>query len=299
MKKLGVALSGGGIKSFSQVPILKAMLERHININYISGTSMGSVIAALYASGMSIDELSIEILELEKIIVDRKLFRKISPKLLPFSKERIKGGFIDGEILEELIIELFQRQGVKMMSDVKIPLAIPAVDIISGRLVVFVSHPEKFKALDDSWIIISDAELSKAVRASCSFPLVIGGLEMEDMMLIDGGVMMNLPLQLLEAYNAETTVGITMHSCEVYDSESNFFTLVTRILDIQRKQMDQELLSKADLIINVPLDNVQIFDVGRGLDSFIEGQRVVKQGINDLENLVYKKPWYKSLFKSS
>lgn len=274
--KLGLALSGGGIKSYAQLPILKTMDEINLEIDVVSGTSMGSAIGALLASGVDINEMYDLALDIEKKLHDTKLFMKPSPKLLPFHKDKIKGGYVDGQVLEDIFESVLDQYGVHHISDVKIPIAIPSVDLRSGKVVVFVSHPELFNA-DPSWDVISDISLAKAVRASCSFPLVISALEYEDYLLVDGGVKMNLPSLLLKAYDTKDILAITMTSGAGFEEEDSFFAIANRIYDLMVESYDETMEDHVDLMINVPIGDVWVFELGEGMRVIDEGEVVAKK----------------------
>ncbi|UPU38353.1 patatin-like phospholipase family protein [Erysipelothrix sp. Poltava] len=92
MNKIGLALSGGGVKSISQLPVIRALSEEGIKIDMVSGTSMGSVIAALVACGLSSDELTEIVLKLERNIKEKHIFSKPSLKPSSFFKRKTYGG---------------------------------------------------------------------------------------------------------------------------------------------------------------------------------------------------------------
>ena len=293
MGKIGVALSGGGIKSFSQLPLLKKIKQDGINIDVISGTSMGAVIAGLYACGIDLEEISKIILRVESEMVTKRVFRRPSHKLLPFAKEKIQGGFVDGSFLETLLEDILKEYNIDKITDVLIPLAITSVDIISGDLVVFVSHPHLFDGEQREWRVISDISLAKAITASCSFPMVISAMPFEKMMLVDGGVRMNLPTTPLKAYHADKIIAITMHSTLESDQVAGLMQTATRLVDIMRMEMDELYLMDADIQLNVPLDDVQIFDLGKGKQTIEIGSKIALESSPSIKRLMDKKPWYK------
>ncbi len=294
--KIGVALSGGGIKSYAQLPVLKAMDDVGLKIDYISGTSMGSAVAALIASGIHIDEVYDLALEVEAEMIKTKVFVKPSPKILPFSKEKIHGGYVDGQILEDIVEKVLMEYGVYHISDVKIPIAIPSVDLISGRVVVFTSHPEKFKA-HKNWDVISDITLAKAVRASCSFPLVISALELGDYQLADGGIKMNLPSLLLKAYDVEKIIAVTMTSGAGFDDIKSILATGNRVYDLMVESYDELMEDHVDLMINVPVGDIWVFELGRGQDVINEGEMVAKKARESLYQLKEKPSLFERLFK--
>lgn len=277
--KLGIALSGGGIKSYAQLPILKTFEDMGVEFDYISGTSMGAAIAALMAVGKTSDEMTQLALSIEEKLVKTRLFMKPSLKVLPFSKDKIYGGYVDGVVIEDIFNEVV---GDLLITDVTIPLAIPAVDIKSGKVVVFVSHPHLFKG-DPDWVVVSDISLAKAVRASCSFPMVIGAMELDDMLLVDGGVKMNLPSQLINSYGAHKVAGITMTSEGDFEEYDSLIALGNRIYDMMIESYDRLLEDQIDLLINVPIGHIYVFEFGKGKDVIIEGFKQSSKYLSQIE----------------
>lgn len=289
MNKIGLALSGGGVKSISQLPVIRALSEEGIKIDMVSGTSMGSVIAALVACGLSSDELTEIVLKLERNIKEKHIFSKPSLKLLPFSKEKLTAGYVDGQELEDELQKVLDEIGVNNISEVKIPLAIPAVDLTTGKIVCFVSHPQDFKVLDPMWDIVTDIPLAKAVRASCSFPFVIAAMKYHGYMLVDGGVRMNLPLELVEAYGSDKTIAVTMHSNENFHEYNSLMAIATRCMDLMRIEEDYHIIKNADIHINVPLDDVWVFELGKGRFTMDRADLVIEKHKDDIKALVKKK----------
>lgn len=296
--KIGLALSGGGIKSLAQLPIIKTMLDENIEIDFISGTSMGSIIAALVASGIDILDIYQIILDVEQELIETKLFIKPSHKLLPFSKDKIKGGYVDGDILEKIMEGILKEYGIHHISDVKIPIAIPAVDLISGKVIVFASHPEIFTARE-GWEVISDITLAKAVRASSSFPLVISALELDDYLLADGGIKMNTPAKLVNAYGADKILGITMTTGRGADIEDGLtiLSLGNRVYDLMIESYDELLKDQMDLMINVPLGDIWVFEMGKGQEVITEGEKVAEENRVILREFKQTPSLYERLFR--
>ncbi|CAM3703801.1 patatin-like phospholipase family protein [Erysipelothrix urinaevulpis] len=295
MKKIGLALSGGGIKSFSQLPILKTLDEEGIHIDAVSGTSMGSVIAAFLAIGMPIEDLTNVLLELESEVKDMKVFSRPVLKMISMARGKDSSGFVDGIIFEEMLGKYFEQYNIENINEVKIPLAIPAVDIITGKIIVFVSHPEQFKHLDDDWVVVSDVSIAKAVRASCSFPFVIDACPYENYHLSDGGIRMNLPLPLIEAYGVDESIAVTMHSEKEFHEFDSLMALGTRITDLGRIEQDKLLLKKASVSINVPLDGVWVFDAGKGPYTIEEGNKAVLKKLKEIQNIHKKETWFEKI----
>ncbi len=213
-RKLGIALAGGGIRAYVQIGVLKVLEEKDIKIDCIAGTSMGSIIAALTAAGAKSEQLTMAMFELEKQFADRKVFLRPNLRVLPFAKNKLDG-FVDADTFESMIQEQFEKFDVNKISDLKMLIAITAVDLVSGKLVVFTNVPNRF-INDNDKIIISDGLITQAVRASCSFPIVFSTKKYEKMQLVDGGVKMNLPVQLLKTMQSNRILSVTMDGQPIF-----------------------------------------------------------------------------------
>ena len=298
MKKTnGLALSGGGIKSFSQLPVLQALNKEGISIDAVAGTSMGSVIAAFMAIGMPINELIDSLLSLEDEVEEMKLFNRNIFRVISKVTDKSRSGLVDGIIFEELLNKYFKKYDVEKITDVKIPLAIPAVDIVTGKVIVFVSHPEQFEVIDDNWVVISDVSLAKAVRASSSFPFFIDSCPVGQYMLTDGGVRMNLPLPLIKAYGVDKKIAVTMHNDGEFHNFESATALSNRVFEMIRMEHDRYIVKDADVLINVPLEGVWVFEVGRGEYTMHQGALAVEEKLSEIKGLKPKKSWLEQILE--
>lgn len=160
--KLGVAFSGGGVKGAAHIGVIKALEENGIKIDALAGTSIGSIVASLYVMGYSTDKM-LEIFKFfskEIMKTDAKHFAGN----LKTSKSLLGYGLLSGEKIEIALRECAKEKQIKNMKDIKIPIAIPTVDIVNSRKYVFTN-----KDLEGDWYI-NEAQIAKAVRASSSYP---------------------------------------------------------------------------------------------------------------------------------
>lgn len=191
--KIGLAMSGGSTRGLAHIGVLKALHEEGIIPEVVTGTSMGSVIAGLYASGMPIDEIieltytiNSKIFDLDWIeVVNGIIFKKI-PK-----------GFIKGNKVENLINKITNNMNIKDMSYKK--LGIVATNLNGGQNIVFTN--QQLDNCND--IHINDILLSKAIRASISLPLIFSPVQIDDMLLVDGGLVNNCPINIAQELGAE------------------------------------------------------------------------------------------------
>lgn len=280
--KIGLALSGGGIKAYVQIPLIQFLDKHQVKIDVVAGTSMGSVIGSLLACGADSKQLSEIMLELEKYFIDHQIFFRPNLKVLPFAKERIDG-FVDGDELETVLEDYYKRFGVENIRDVKMPIAINAVDLNTGKTVIFTSHAHLFSQRLD-WIIIDDVKLSTAVRASCSLPLVFSTKKYQQLKLVDGGILMNLPVQPCKEMGADHVISVTMFDEQATSVNDSMISVLMRSVEIFSHANRQLNIHEGDYNFNVPTAQYNLLDVGKGSE-IIE---LSKQAINEEEQDILK-----------
>ena len=166
--KLGIALSGGGIRGIAHAGVLQALEEYGVKPNIIGGTSCGSLIASMYAIGYSPYHIYILYKRYAKTIAKSNSIPILSGIQSCISKKKIAfSGFNSGEKMEELSNEVAQRRGISKIEDIKMPIAIPAVDMISGKEVIFTNKIPDQK--DHNKEYITDINIGRAIRASSKF----------------------------------------------------------------------------------------------------------------------------------
>lgn len=135
---LGLCLAGGGVKGAAHIGVLKALEEENIKIDYIGGTSSGSIVSALYASGFTPDEIYKIFKKYCRNIkyVDAKNILKLIFGLL-FTGKIVIDGLNSGKAIEKLIERMCKEKGIFNIEDIKMPLAIPSVDMCTRKGAVF------------------------------------------------------------------------------------------------------------------------------------------------------------------
>lgn len=157
--KVGIALSGGGARGIAHLGVLKALEEMGVTISVISGTSAGSIVGALYAHGYQPEEIL-----------------AIIQKISVFKSARPAWTWIGLFSLEGLKQVLLKYMPENNFAALKVPLTIAATDIKRGEIVYF-----------------SSGELIPCIMASCCVPAVFAPVSFDDKLLVDGGVLENLP----------------------------------------------------------------------------------------------------------
>ncbi len=176
--KVGLALSGGGVRGLSHIGVLKVLVDAGVQIDCVSGTSMGGIIAAAYACNIPISVIEEKALRLSQM-------RELA-KLIDLSPRR--RGLLEGNRVRDYLTDLFLD---RTFDSLVIPLAIPAVDIIQSREVVFTS-----------------GLVLPAVLATIAVPGLFNPVKIGKNCLVDGGILNNLPVDLARQIGADIVIAV-------------------------------------------------------------------------------------------
>ena len=257
--KLGLALSGGGIRGIAHAGVLRALEENNIKVDIIGGTSCGSLVASLYAMGYSPYYIYVLFQKYAKEIVGINVatFATGLNSILLNKKLKISG-LSTGEAIEKIYDELSLQKGVKTIADIKMPIAIPAVDITEANEYIFTNKiPEKVR---NKKFYIDNISVGKAVRASSSLPVVFSPCEFEKHKFLDGGTLNNVPTLQVKKLGADKVISVNFQADEI-DEESNIMDIVMKSLDIMGNKISEKCLQSSDFILTVPSDKAGLLDI--------------------------------------
>ncbi|HEY0177712.1 MAG TPA: patatin-like phospholipase family protein [Pedobacter sp.] len=205
MKKVGIVLSGGGIRGIAHLGVLKALINAGIKISHISGTSAGSIVGAFYASGIDPEE-------------GLDIFLKT--KLLRFIRPAGSLGLVSIEHTSTLLKNFFPEDSIE---NLKIPLTITATNFSEGNLVYFSKGP-----------------LIKAIQASCCIPGIFRPIMIDGQMYVDGGILNNFPVEPL-LNDCDFIIGSSCNHLKPVSSITNITSLMaTAGLMTVNKDMEQK-----------------------------------------------------------
>lgn len=188
-RHVGLALGGGAARGFAHIGVLQVLEEAGIPIHIIAGCSSGAIIGALFAAGVS-------------AYTQHELVRGLrwnTVSTLSLLPRRFSGlsltsfplGLLDLDKLMDWLQEILGK--IRTFDQLKRPFAAVATDIVTGELV-----------------IMNDGEIAPAVRASCSVPGIFTPFRRDDRLLVDGGVIANLPVQVVRQMGAEYTIAVNL-----------------------------------------------------------------------------------------
>lgn len=286
--KLGLCLSGGGIRCAAQIGVIRALEEEKIKIEALSGTSAGSIVAALYATGHTPREM-------QEIFTKCGAYLSTPRRKIGYAYQAVTSiwrkpfGLLQAQGFEKMLDEIFARAGATGMATVAKPLAIPAVDIKSQQLVLFVSDKNGFSsAVNDDCVYYSDTRLSAAVRASCALPVVFTPSEIHTHTLVDGGLRLNVPVFPLRVFGCDKVLAVDMSCMGVEpDAADSPYKLISRTIDIMSHGLSNMLSSSADVRLDIDLCEVGLLSLN-SVEACVEaGYKTAKRQMNRIITELY------------
>ena len=281
--KIGIALSGGGIRGIAHAGVLKALEENNIKIDIIGGASSGSMISALYAMGYSPDEIYQLFKKHAKEIATIGSWPLISgiTNYMRNKSIRIKG-LRNNERLEEVCDKLADKKGITKLEDLKIPIVIPTVDLISEREYVFTNYvPEKA----DENRYITDITIGKAVRASSSFSAVFCPFEYDKYAFMDGGILDNIPVEEVKKQGADKVIAISFESDKI-TKKSNIMDIVMKTVDLMGDKVFEPNLKQSDYNLVVSTDGTGLLDLRKMDMCFEYGYKTAIKNIDKIKEAI-------------
>ena len=255
--KTGLALGGGSALGFAHIGVLKALQENNIQIDFISGTSAGAIVGALYAFGVSFEDI-------EKVA--EKLDWKNVSKLRPCSMAIMSNKVLKG-LLEENI-------GNVDISISKIPLAITCTDIETGAKVVFKS-----------------GNVVDAVLASSCLPGLFPPIEMQGLMLVDGGIAENVPISSLKDSECNVKIAVNLMRYRKYERPKNIIGVFMNSFDmINHRISTQPTKDDVDILIEPDLRGYYMSDSAKWCEISEKGYKETLKYIEKIKELQTQKP---------
>jgi len=259
--KIGLVLSGGGARGAAHIGVIKVLEEMRIPIDYIGGTSMGSIVGGLYASGMSIAELENTVTSVDwedafsdlipredrsfrRKTDDKTYLVKGKPGLSDSLEIKLPPGLIQGQKIDILFKRLaLPVSTIDDFDNFRIPFRAVATDIVTGEPV-----------------IIGSGDLAQAMRASMSVPSVFSPVVLDDKILVDGGVSKNLPIDIVRNMGADIIIAVDISTPlagpEKLKSALEITKQLTGILTRRNTEEQIATLTENDVFIIPELGNI-------------------------------------------
>ena len=244
--RLGLALGGGAARGFAHVGVIQVLEEAGLHPHFVAGTSAGSLVAALYASGKSSQEL--------RRVADTMEEAEITDWMVPL----LNRGALRGEALARYVNS---QVGGKLIEQMKIPLAIVATDLHRGEAVAF-----------------RRGNTGSAVRASSAVPAVFQPVRIGDREYVDGGLVAPVPVRQVREMGANFVVAVDISSDPEGNPAGDTFQILMQTFAIMGKSINVLALREADLVVRPSLSGVKSADFSARRRS-IEAGRAAMQAL--------------------
>lgn len=256
-KKIGIALSGGAARGFAHLGVLKVLQAHDIPIDFIAGTSAGSIVGAAFASGLSIEEIT----EMGRKMTWLRMTKfSYSPK-----------GFLSNAAMGALLRKSFPHD---KFEDLPVPFAAVTCDLQTGEAVI----------LQDR------GDLIDAVRASCAIPGIFTPVEIDGKRLFDGGIVANVPTKAVKKLGAEIVIAV-----DVLAAGATYWGTPSTLLGIffQSTMLLLRAASKAhhyraDIVIVPKIAHIRPDEIGK-MDELVQaGEEAALEKIDAIKELIDK-----------
>lgn len=273
--KVGLALSGGGARGLAHIGVLKVLEQQRVPIDLLAGTSMGGIVAAGYAAGLTPRHLEHEALQMTR---PRRLLSLADPTLP-------RRGLFEGQ---KIVSYLVSQLGECTFEDLRCPLSLLAVDLRDGRPVP-----------------LSQGQVIEAVRATIALPGLFTPVEREGRLLVDGGLLDNVPAGVVRDMGADVVIAVDVvggngtFSAMVYrmrehryvpDGLASTIEVMFRSLDVMMGEINQRRLEEAapDVIVrpDIPAGVSVLVGFSRAGDTIAAGEKAAIEALPRIQALL-------------
>lgn len=252
--KIGLALGSGGARGFAHLGVIKVLKEEGIPIDFISGSSMGALVACFYAAGLDMNHLY-------------KLSSSFKRKYyLDFTVPKM--GFIAGKKVKDLI-RIFTHG--KMIEELDVPVAIVATDLMSGEKVIFKKGP-----------------IADAVRASISIPGVFIPEKINGRLLVDGGVVDRIPVSVVKEMGAEFIIAVDVSHVKTNTEITSIYDVIMQSIDIMQMELVDHRMIASDIMIRPRVEKYNSRAFTNIEDIILIGEEAARNNIDKIKSSIDK-----------
>lgn len=304
--RVGLALSGGGVRGLAQIGVLKVFEREGIPVNLIAGTSMGGIVGGLYAAGYSAEEL-------ERIALDidwNDLLSDTPPRMSLFLSQReekegslfqfrldgykpyIPTALTSGQKLTNLFADLIMRAKLTSkwftepysdFDNLHIPFRAVTTDLVTGERV-----------------IIESGDLAEALRATMTIPLAFSPVEKGDNLLVDGGLVDPIPVEVVKEMGANLVIAVnTVSSLLPADKIKTPLDVANQATSIMSLRRQREALQQANFVITPDLSGLSSVDFDRVAELIALGEAAAESLVVKLKEKISRSRWFDSESDSS
>mgnify|MGYP000906743665 CR=1 FL=1 len=255
MKKrpnIGLALSSGASRGLAHIGVIKTLEENGIKPDFISGSSIGAMIGAFYCCSIDMDMLI-------RICKNMRTDIWVDPAVS-------KKGILAGKKAEEFIRLLTKN---KKIEDLELPLRIVATDLVKSKRYVF-----------------SSGYIWEAVRASISIPGIFCPVEIDGMILVDGGVIDRVPASLVKDMGSDIVIAVDVTKGEHETIPKNFIEVIMQSLETMENEIAKNCLIDADIYISPVIKDINPLDFTQVDLCIMEGVKATEEALPKIKEII-------------
>jgi NTE family protein len=266
--RVALVLSGGGARGLAHIGVLNVLEREGVPVDLVVGTSVGAIVGALYAAGVPASE------------IEGMASAVGWDQLTDLSSARVVRLLVSERLLSTQKMEKYlkDRIGEKSFADLKIPFACLATDIQTGE-----------------GIVLREGSVALAARASATMPGIFEPVPYRHRLLIDGGVVDNVPTEVARRLGAEILICLYVPEDFSRHAVSNVLTMITQALYIQGQVISEERIKRADFLIRPDVSGVSALELWRSKECMEAGQRAAETSWPDLKRYLAGKFLERSL----
>ncbi|MCK9417781.1 MAG: patatin-like phospholipase family protein [Nitrospirae bacterium] len=251
---IGLALSGGAARGIAHIAVLDLLEQEGIPIHAIAGTSSGSIIGALYCAGMSVSEI-------RRVLLNAKW-----TDILKFTVPRT--GLISSDGIFKFMEDILP---VKKFSALPLPFAAVATDLRTGEKVA-----------------ITTGSIAKAVQASCSLPVIFTPTEINNKILVDGGVSSQVPVRTVReelGIRKVIAVNVNFRALEL-EQFDNIVKIAAHLSALWASRNAREEEKLADVLIQVNARGIPLYDLSKSMELLRRGKKAAEEKMPEIKALL-------------
>lgn len=251
-KSLGLALGAGSVRGLAHIGLLKTLEEAGIKVDYIAGTSSGSLVGGLYAAGVDLEGLS--------RLIGSLSWDHITDLAFP------RMGFITGRRIEDLLKILTKGKNIQ---ELKIPFTAVACDLERGEE-----------------ILLNEGPLYAAIRASISIPGIYVPYRLHGKLLVDGGVLNRVPADVVRKMGAQTVIACDVSFNLSHNRLGNILDVILQTIDIMERRIQETKMIDADIVIRPAVEDISSTDLGAAEECIEKGRLATKKVLTEIETMI-------------
>lgn len=237
--RIGIALGGGAAKGFAHIGVIKMLEANGLKIEYVSGTSAGSVVGAMYASGMDSFQM-----QQQAFVLEESNIRDIS---------LFSGGLIKGLKLQDYVNSMVKNKPLELL---KKPFAVVATQLETGQRTVF-----------------TRGNTGQAVRASSSVPGVFEPVKIGKFSYVDGGIVSPVPVDAARQLGAELVIAVDISSKASGKTPEDMLGIVNQSIMIMGQKLGEQELARADVVIRPRVNAIGPAEFEQKNQAILEGEK--------------------------